>query len=98
MTKMKRGRLLYAYLKDYFRTVCLIINRTIFRWLTAKNFHALEFDTKQPTPPEKLLAAFKSGTGSYARAFEYMARYDTFMILKIQCHKVVVFGVILLSS
>jgi len=55
--------------------VLLIINRTIFRWLTAKNFHALEFDTEQPTPPEKLLAAFKSGTGSYARAFEYMARY-----------------------
>jgi len=55
-------------------TFVVIINRTIFRWLTAKNFYALEFDTEQPTAPEKLLAAFKSGTGSYARAFEYMAR------------------------
>jgi len=53
----------------------VVIDRTIFRWLTAKNIHALEFDTDQPTPPEKLLAAFKSGNGSYARAFEYMARH-----------------------
>jgi len=53
----------------------MVINRSIFRWLTAKNLHALEFDTDHPTPPERLLAAFKSGTGSYARAFEYMARF-----------------------
>jgi len=55
--------------------MCLVINRTIFRWLTAKNLHMLEFDTDLSTPPERLLAAFKSGAGSYARAFEYMARY-----------------------
>ena len=48
--------------------------RTIFRWLTAKNLSALDFDTDHPTLPEKLLSAFKSGNGSYARAFEYMAR------------------------
>lgn len=54
---------------------CVVINRTVFRWLTAKNLCALEFDTDEPSPPEKLLAAFKSGTGSYARAFEYMARH-----------------------
>lgn len=63
--------------------VCLVINRTIFRWLTAKNVHALEFDTDQPTAPERLLAAFKSGAGSYARAFEYMARYVFFNISKL---------------
>jgi len=63
----------FAYFQD---VAYVFINRMIFRWLTAKNLHTLEFDTDQPSPPERLLAAFKSGSGSYARAFEYMARCE----------------------
>jgi len=62
-------------LSSMIQCVKCLIGRILFRWLTAKNLCGLEFDSEQPSPPEKLLAAFKSGTGSYARTFEYMARH-----------------------
>lgn len=50
--------------------------RIIFRWLTSKNLNKIHFEDAQLDATGKLLNDFKNGKGSYAKAFELLARYS----------------------
>lgn len=58
--------------------------RVIFRWLTSKDLKSICLASEVPELPERILNDFGSGKGSYARAFELMARYSGLYAVSIK--------------
>ncbi|XP_013408285.1 uncharacterized protein LOC106172195 isoform X2 [Lingula anatina] len=50
--------------------------RAIFRWMTSKNLHTVQFDKEPKNSPEEIVCGFRSKKSTYARIFETLCLYS----------------------